>query len=285
MKICPACQNQYTDDTLQFCLQDGTPLTFARQADTPTAVLGETETHAALGGDKFQVPIHQPTSTPPVSHVTAVPQGKKSNTAMAVLLTVVGMLILFGVAGVAAWFYLRKPEAKVVSNVGNNAVTPVVALNNNLDATPKQVRPSPTPLATSNANTATPRVDDSHVQSDVISAINGWKSQAEALDLDSYMEHYAPVVEYYNKKDAALSYVRADKMRAFSRYDSIRVNLSNISVTIEQDGTAVAVFDKEWDFEGDQRSRGKVRQMMRLRNINGRWLITAEKDIKLIYKQ
>ena len=26
MKYCPACSSQYSDDTLSFCLQDGTPL-------------------------------------------------------------------------------------------------------------------------------------------------------------------------------------------------------------------------------------------------------------------
>lgn len=41
----------------------------------------------------------------------------------------------------------------------------------------------------------------------------------------------------------------------------------------------------EWDFQGSDDSSGKVRQMMRLRKINGQWLITAERDLNLIYKK
>ena len=34
MMICPACGTQYSDDTLRFCLQDGTSLTVAHDANT-----------------------------------------------------------------------------------------------------------------------------------------------------------------------------------------------------------------------------------------------------------
>ena len=173
-----------------------------------------------------------------------------------------------------------------MSNIVNTPATPAVITNSNIVPIPKTIRPSPTPGTTSNIDTTSLRNDDSQAQSDVIRSLNSWKSEAEALDLNAYMDHYAPVVDYYNKPGSALSYVRADKMRAFSRYTSIRVNLSNISVTITpSDGTAVAVFDKEWDFQGGGSSIGKVRQLMRLRNLNGQWLISAEKDLKLYYKR
>src|SRR5438552_19014995 len=56
MKKCPQCGTQYSDITLSFCLQDGTPLVVAPQTDTPTVVLGETETVVPRRG-AIRVPI------------------------------------------------------------------------------------------------------------------------------------------------------------------------------------------------------------------------------------
>jgi hypothetical protein len=98
------------------------------------------------------------------------------------------------------------------------------------------------------------------------------------------MTHYAPTVDYYSKRAASAAFIRADKQRAFSRYDSISIDISNLSVTVDASGrSATAVFDKEWDFSGNGSSSGKVRQMIRLRNVDGEWLITAEKDLKVYY--
>jgi len=42
MKRCPECRRDYTDDTLSFCLEDGTPLVYGVSADEPaTAILSE----------------------------------------------------------------------------------------------------------------------------------------------------------------------------------------------------------------------------------------------------
>ena len=285
MKLCPACQTQYTDDTLQFCLQDGTPLTSARQADTPIAVLSETETQAVWGSGKFQVPIGNASSgQQPSGYVAASPEKKITNTVMAVTLTVVGMLILFGVVGLGAWFYFRNPQQQILSN--KTVVNAIPNVNVNPSPTPKPTRsPTAAPTPTENTNTSPPRADDSRVQGEVKARLDSWKSQSEALDIDGYMEHYAPVVDYYNKPGSTSAFVRADKMRAFSRYDLIKIKLSNVSITTDPDGeTATANFDKEWEFEGENTSSGKVRQMIRFRRINGEWLITAEKDLKLYYK-
>jgi len=39
MKICPRCQKTYTDDNLNFCLEDGTVLTTASAASMPDTLL------------------------------------------------------------------------------------------------------------------------------------------------------------------------------------------------------------------------------------------------------
>src|SRR5687767_9779756 len=99
MKVCPRCNKQYVDDTLSFCLDDGTPLTGGPQSDTPTVILGETQTFVA----RSSYPAH----TPAPSEVTRIQTFDRpktgSNTALAVVLTAGGMLLLFIVIGIAAW--------------------------------------------------------------------------------------------------------------------------------------------------------------------------------------
>lgn len=264
MKQCPNCNARYGDDTLVFCLQDGTPLVAGIEAETPTVVFGETATVAALTG--------QPWRQSEVTRVaTLKPEKRGSNTAVAIILTVLGMLVLFGVIGFAALIFWRNSQQPVISNAGNTANARGGLVNTNYNASPPPqmspfanagpTRAASTPFPTSNVDKSAPPVDDSHVDSEVSQRLNSWKSQAESLNVNGYMTHYAPVVDYYNKSGVSLSYVRSDKMRAFSRYNSMKVNLSNMTVTPDPSGqTATAVFDKEWDFQGNGSSSGKVKQ-------------------------
>ena len=57
MKFCPKCSSQYADDTLSFCLEDGTPLAVFGPGDMPTAVLSESELLTSVRAAK---PAHDP---------------------------------------------------------------------------------------------------------------------------------------------------------------------------------------------------------------------------------
>src|SRR5262249_40401077 len=129
--------------------QDGTPLVAEPQADTPTVVLGETET-AVPRRDAIRVPIDEADpggwDKSQVTRVAAQPERKSSNTVLAVLLTVVGMLILFGIIGVAAILFWPKPDQASLRNANN---TNVLVPNNNLPtpysmASPVQTSKGPT---------------------------------------------------------------------------------------------------------------------------------------------
>jgi hypothetical protein len=154
MKKCPQCGTQYSDVTLSFCLQDGTPLIVAPQADTPTVVLGDTET-AIPRRDAIRVPIDDPNSggwdKSQVTHVAQPPEKKSSKTALAVLLTIIGMLLLFGIIGIAAILFWPRPSPESARNSNN---TNVVIPNNN-SATPSS---TVSPIKTAQINPAsTPR--------------------------------------------------------------------------------------------------------------------------------
>lgn len=298
MKFCPNCRTQYTDDTLKFCLQDGTPLSVAGDSpEPPTVAFGETET--VIGARqvepiRFEIPeqnrqTFEQKSAPDTANFQ--PEPKKSNTFSVVLATIFAMLVIFGIVGAGAYyFFLRKPDiAQNAANTANQNANTNVKTNAN-----KSPSPTAAPTANANANvsanTEKPAIsaaEKEKIKSSVAERVDLWKSDGESLDLDSYMQNYAPTVDYYNKKGATRAQVQTDKEKAFNLYDSVSVKITNLTVTPDDAGeNATAVFDKEWKFEGaEQYSAGKVRQELKLKKVNNQWLIASERDLKLYYKE
>lgn len=294
MKQCPSCQSQYTDDTLQFCLQDGTPLQSAPGSAAKTLSYGEQET---VVGNRQSSQINTPHATNPTawnpqqysSNARVQTPEKKSGAPAAVFLTAFVMLLLFGFVGIGAWLYLRGANPDENTNL-------LLAKRKDSDAvsnTSTSAPPRPMPMATvqpeTSSNTAANQtvapVDKEQVKRDVAQRVNSWKSAAESLNLNSYMSNYAGTVDYYNKKGASLASVRADKQRAFSTYSSIQITLSNMNVIPDASGeSATVVVDKEWNFSGAEKySSGKVQQQLKLKKISGQWLISGERDLKVYY--
>ena len=300
MKYCPSCQTEYADDTLKFCLQDGTRLTDGAPGYS-TVAFGEPETVVRPNaGEKMRfdignsgaenVPTRQNTQTSSFQ-----PEPKSSNTALTILLTALGMLVIFGLVGAGAWLYFRKDQSGITQNTNNSTNSANQTFDNDL-AKNSNAKKSPTPKTAANAsvsnvfpnsaNSATPpTIDSEQVKKEVSASLDNWKSQSESRNLNAYMASYADTVDYYKKSGASNSFVRNDKQRAFDKFDTIRVNLSNLSVTPDASGErATVTLDKEWQFSGaESSSSGKVRQQLSLRKIGGKWLITAEKDLKVYY--
>lgn len=276
MKICPACQAQYSDDEQQFCFQDGTLLTFMNQADIQTVVLNETET-ATLRGQK-----HQPSAW---QQAPAQPQKTGSKMAVAIAGTILAMLLLFA-AGIGTWFYFKSAQTETAKNTTNkNSVIQSPNVTTRTSPTP-QISSTATPSSTRPANTSVPtnNPDESKERNEVFQRLSSWKSSAESLDLDENIAHYAGVIDYYKKNGASSDFVRADKTRAFTRYDSINIKLTNVSIDVDPAGEeATVTLDKEWNFEGVKNSTGKVKQLIKMRKIDGQWLITAEKDLQVYF--
>lgn len=302
MKSCPKCGNIYSDDTLAYCLQDGSVLTSDADAETPTVVLGETETvvsHAS--GDRFQIPITGPgrqqyQQSQVTSYVPPQTNSGGSKVFWAVAATIIVMLVVFSVAGVGIFMFVRNGQSEPARNANtpgdqsNNSIstnynspattsaTPIVAPSTWKTATPiptSTIEMPPLPPPTDNVEQS---------RGEVTQRIYGWKSMLESRDLNGYMANYANTVDYYRRRGASIGEVRADKARAFSLYDSMRTDISNMTVSVSASGdSAVAAFDKEWNFRGRDLSSGKVRSQIILKKINGRWLITSERDLKVYY--
>lgn len=296
MKQCPTCQSQYTDDTLQFCLQDGSPLSVVGGSpDSKTIAFGEQETVVSNrpSGQINQPQMTNPTDWNPNQYqstpaASAPATGKKSTATMAVFVTVFVMLLLFSMVGIGAWLYFRGATPDDKGNLFITKSTPYPESNKATTAnanTSIKATPATTPLiSSSSSNNANTTVDKEQVKSEVTQRLDSWKSASESLNLDAHMSHYAPTLDYYNKKGASAAVVRADKQRAYTTYSSIQINLSNLTVTPDPSGeTATAVFDKEWNFSGARNSSGKVQQQLKLKKIGGQWLITGERDLKVYY--
>lgn len=271
MKECPRCRTRYTDDSLQFCLQDGTPLAVVSVSDE------ETET---VVGSRYAA---EPTvvSPSPSTYVPS-PSPRRSRLGLVVFLTVLATVVIFAIGGLAAWLLLRGngKTDRVTSNGQNQVNRTNVTTSPSPTATPS---PSAAPANTTNSNAnAAPPVNKTAVSRDVADAVDGWKGDTESYDVDSLMGRYADHVDYYKTGDATRPMIARDKERAFSQFDSVNLEISNMDINVSDTGdSAVAEFDKEWRFEGDHVSEGKVRSQLKFKKIGGRWLITSEKDLKV----
>lgn len=113
MKICPACQTTYTDDSLRFCMKDGTPLNSFQEPPAPETE-DEPTVFAPQHSPKMVVPLDEPepetpAAAPPIAPVNQpkpqAPQ-RKSNAGILIALGVLGVLALVGIGGFGAWLLL-----------------------------------------------------------------------------------------------------------------------------------------------------------------------------------
>jgi len=297
MKYCPNCQTTYTDDSLRFCLQDGTQLAdvSGMNSEMPTVAFDDSETLVSRKPPQQVVRINVPETEsqnwqqPEQPRIAAPPpvETKRSKTALTVMATVLGMLLFLGIAGLGAWMLLKSRKTEVAVNVNNApANRPLNSNSANIKTSNANLTaPAASPTATPIPKPTLKPEEIKAVTNDVKEAIDEWKGSSENLDLDGNLDQYADSVDYYAGGRVNRARVRADKQRAFEQFDSINFNISNVKITPDASGErATAVFDKEWTFEGENtRSTGKVRQQLTLGKIDGRWLITGEKDLKTYY--
>ncbi len=293
MRYCPTCRTQYTDDTLRFCLQDGATLVERLAPDTPTVAFPETPTVVGRKDDS-QVTSWRNEEVTRVAEPRPETQRSGSSIVIPIIAAVAAVFLLFVVAAIGIWIYLASGRVVTVANANTNTNnTNEFSTNTNILTSSPSPTPTagptiiitPTPFVT---NTSTPYPSPTTIpdrpNQPVPRFVDAWKSMAEAGNLNGYMDNYAGTVDYYNRSGASRSFVRADKARAFRLYNSMRVNITNMSFEVSADGSrATAVFDKEWDFRGSRNSSGKVQTQLRLRNENGRWLITGERDLRVYY--
>lgn|GEM_PF-837229 len=329
MKRCPTCRRTYADDTLKFCLEDGTPLdtdaplnsdetllldSASRNAGPPpTEILdfGAAPTVRAYDEDATAQP-HKVAATarqqarPTINEFQnpVAPAPAPRNTTSVVAVTAVATVLVLAVGGLGAWLLLRDKsgngnngtstgvETARVSNTSNVATpnnTPGSTGSNTSTlpgtvSTPTPVTtPYATPSATPQPTTAT--ADTSSARREVMDALNGWTETMRQGDLDRHMAYYAETLHtYYMQSNYSASRVRVNVAKAFSKYDTFDVKLTNMQIEVDPSGTsATATFDKTFTFSGASTYSGSGLNRFWLEKIGGRWLITGEKDLKTYY--
>lgn len=150
MKRCPTCNAGYQDDTLSFCLNDGTPLVFATLVENSTVLINETDTvvrpAAERNWNESQVTRVANLQPPPA-------QKKGSRVGITILVAAIGTLLLFLVLIVAGVFIYMGTGAPAIANANTKVVTQPKTPSGNATTSPM---PSPSPTS-SNANLATPK--------------------------------------------------------------------------------------------------------------------------------
>ncbi|HVQ56101.1 MAG TPA: tetratricopeptide repeat protein [Pyrinomonadaceae bacterium] len=126
MKECPACMRVYTDETLNFCLDDGESLVYG-PAEPATAILSSQE----LSGEALTRPLvssdPENRSSPITSQQTEVRSKSKRNSIIAV---VFGVLLVAGLMTGIYWLYGRRSTAKQIDSI---AVMPFVNESGNAE--------------------------------------------------------------------------------------------------------------------------------------------------------
>src|SRR4051812_49063554 len=114
MRYCPTCRTQYTDDTLRFCLQDGSMLVESIEGEAPAALSDETPTVVRRPRPQVTVPQSEP-----VTQATIRNPNSRRRLVMLPLVAIVAILIVGLLVGaIGVWFYLNSGSG-VAANSAN----------------------------------------------------------------------------------------------------------------------------------------------------------------------
>ena len=114
MKTCPKCKRQYKDESLRFCLEDGSPLFSAEDSEAP-----RTEVIPPRGGPTLRSPgITIPSNFRGSDDVRADP--RPGNPVLTVGVIAIAVLLL-ALVGIAAVFLLKQPGGTNTNAVSRTA--------------------------------------------------------------------------------------------------------------------------------------------------------------------
>ncbi len=165
MKFCPNCKTTYSDDSLLYCLSDGTNL-IAMPAAEKTI-----EMNATTNPMRFDVPSQtsDPTVFAPRNFQPQTENSKKGISPWLIAVPLIGILLL-SVAALAGYILL-KPSETTVSNSATPAPTATpnnetAALKEELESLKKQIANQKTP--TKNDSQVRPFPNDSSTSTPII---------------------------------------------------------------------------------------------------------------------
>ncbi|MEZ5423807.1 MAG: hypothetical protein R2682_12070 [Pyrinomonadaceae bacterium] len=144
MKICPKCQKTYTDDNLNFCLEDGTVLQqMASAAPPPTVAMNVPITQQPVPPQTFQQADSPQGGWQQPQQAYSMQPPKKSSKAWIWVLLILGLILLACGGGAAGLFYIGYQEQQN-------------QLANSNSSTPTWASPTPRKNSTTTPTTTSP---------------------------------------------------------------------------------------------------------------------------------
>jgi hypothetical protein len=107
MKRCPKCHRAYEDETLRFCLEDGTPLFDARDSEAPATEILPARGTPTLKSSGPTNPTYPSGNAAPIEHANT----RASNPILTVGVVAIALL-LFALVAIAGIFLLRQNGEK-----------------------------------------------------------------------------------------------------------------------------------------------------------------------------
>lgn len=266
MKVCPKCNSSYSDETLNFCLTDGVPLIAEEILDEYLSKHPSKSWHTAdtLVDPRFST-AGRPTSVNPSSPTLEMGSTTAQNFAPqrsnATVYAVLGFLLAVLIGG-SVWYFSKSPNpanksviSEETASVPKHAIVPI---------SPEQ---------------------EAQVKKELTDFMLSWAKTNSDKNSDAHLAHYANMLEiYYGESGKDKNHVLADRLRAYQRYDTIQMQVDNLKITPESTESATIIFDKSWTMKNDKKtSTGSVQQEIHVTKTNGRWLIDAEKDLKVYF--
>jgi hypothetical protein len=140
MKTCPSCKRTYTDSSLNFCLEDGTPLVNeVAPAMDPNATIRyidprDTNPPAPLPYSQPSASITPPVSVPPQQWSPAPPVPRKKSRALWWILGTAAIMAIIGIGLVIMILALARMGSNTNANVNVNANSNSRIANRNANA-------------------------------------------------------------------------------------------------------------------------------------------------------
>lgn len=281
MKLCPSCRSTYTDDTLTYCLQDGTPLVDAAANPSGDQTLEFNDRDTGGADRRMRIGIGESDDGPETKVRASRPTiaSKRPRKGRRLVYFILGTaLVAFFLTLISLAIYL------FVYDGAKNLLPRNSSVSGLSDDRPGENGDKTAPGDQTPSPGTTP--DPARIREEVRSKLNLWKRLTEKKDLDGLMACYAGTLKrYFNRYSVKRSAVRADKESAFKKLDALNISLTDLQITPGSNGkTATAIFDKQWRFTGpDKVSTGKVRSEVDFELSGDTWLITGERDLKVYY--
>jgi ketosteroid isomerase-like protein len=180
----------------------------------------------------------------------------------------------------AALFFRDAPPRDVSAGGARDHGVAASAPANAAPATPAPNRQQSAGATKGESDRAAPPAADD--QTAIRSLLENWAAATRSGDVDAQVSFYAPIVDrYYGQRNVPRERIRRERQQALEKLGDVRqYEISNIYVQLTSPNTAVATFDKAWDFGSAKGSYGgKVKQQVSLRKMDGVWRIASERDI------